>query len=345
MLLKMETAMGRTRVRSATLTAGWAGMLMGILLIAAPADSQDRAAGPWWPHPIWGADDEAGGSNWITPDLVLRAAKLVETGKVYELGQVYEQGMPLFGQRTYSLTIPGSPTGGPFGDNKLVYHDEFLCGEIGQIGTQFDGPGHIGTRMQMGDGTVQDVYYNGFTGDEIAGAYGLQKLGIENIKPFFTRGILIDIAGLKGVDALDHGYEVTLADVREALTRQGIEESGIDSGDALFFRYGWSKHWTDPDKYNTDPPGIGLEVAAWLVERQPSMIGSDQWTTEVVPNPDSTLAFPVHQEIINKAGIWNLENMVYDGLVEDGVDEFLFIFTPIRFKGATGSPARPIAIR
>ena len=65
----------------------------------------------------------------------------------------------------------------------------------------------------------------------------------------------------------------------------------------------------------------------------------------MVPNPNPTLEFPVHQEIITKAGIWNLENMVYDDLVEDGVSEFLFIFTPMRFKGATGSPARPIAIR
>jgi kynurenine formamidase len=337
--------MRRARARSWNLVAAIVAAFIVPLFLGEPALSQDREAGPWWPHPIWGPDDQAGGSNWITPEVVLRATQLVTTGKVYELGQIYEAGMPLFGQRTFALTIPGAPTGGPFGDNMLVYHDEFLCGEIGQVGTQFDGPGHIGTRMQMGDGTVQDVFYNGFTEDEIANAYGLKKLGIENIKSFITRGVLIDIAGLYGVDALDHGYEVTVADVRGALARQGMQESELQSGDALFFRYGWSKHWTDADKYNTDPPGIGLEVAAWLVERQPSMIGSDQWTTEVVPNPDPTLVFPVHQEIINKAGIWNLENMVYDGLVEDGVSEFLFIFTPMRFKGATGSPARPIAIR
>ncbi len=320
-------------------------ILSALYLVASPAMAQDRASGPWWPHPTWGADDEAGGSNWITPEVIVRAAQLVTTGKVYELGQVYEQGMPLFGQRTYTLKIPGAPTGGPFGDNQLVYHDEFFCGEIGQIGTQFDGPGHVGTRMQMADGSTQDVFYNGFTESEIAGAYGLQHLGVENIKPFFTRGILIDIAGQKGVSALDHSYEVTVADVRAALKRQGMSEEDIEPGDALLFRYGWSEHWTDEDKYNTNPPGIGMEVAAWRVEQQPSMIGSDQWTTEVTPNPDSTQVFPVHQELITKNGIWNLENMVYDSLIEDEVYEFLFVFTPIRFAGATGSPARPIAIR
>ncbi len=136
-----------------------------------------------------------------------------------------------------------------------------------------------------------------------------------------------------------------LEDVRAALKRQGMSEEDIEPGDALLFRYGWSEHWTDEDKYNTNPPGIGMEVAAWLVEQQPSMIGSDQWTTEVTPNPDSTQVFPVHQELITKNGIWNLENMVYDSLIEDEVYEFLFVFTPIRFAGATGSPARPIAIR
>ena len=244
------------------------------------------------------------------------------------------------------MFIPGAPTGGPFGkNNMLMYNDEFLCAEIGQVGTQFDGLGHIGTRMTMADGTEQDVFYNGYTTDEIKGAYGLQKLGIEHVRNFFTRGILIDIAGYKGVETLEHSYEVTVADVEGALEKQGMAESSIREGDALFFNYGWSRLWTNPEKYNTNPPGIGLEVGAWIVEKNASMIGSDQWTTEVVPNPDPDKEFPVHQELIVKNGIFNLENMVFEELVEDGVYEFLFVLAPIRFKGATGSPGRPIAIR
>ena len=315
------------------------------IAVAGDSFAQTREKGPWWPHPIWGAEDQAGGSNWITPEKILEAVQLVKTGKVYELGQVYERGMPLFPGRTYSLFIPGSPTGGPFGDNALVYYDEILTTEIGQVGTQFDGPGHIGIRTTMGDGSVQDLFYNGTPVREMEGSYGLRKLGIENVKPYLTRGILIDIAGQKGVEALDHSYEVTVADVRAALERQGMSEQDLKDGDALFFRYGWSKYWTDAEKYNTDPPGIGLEVAAWVVERNASMWGSDQWNGEVTPNPDPGLGFPVHTELICKHGIWNLENMVFDGLVEDEVYEFLFVFAPIRFKGGTGSPGRPLAIR
>lgn len=316
-----------------------------LLGLSQDGSAQTREKGPWWPHPIWGAGDQAGGTNWITPEKVMEAVNLVTTGKIYELGQVYHRNMPLFGQRTYSMFIPGSPTGLPMGDNRLVYHDELLVAEIGQVGTQFDGPGHIGTRMKMADGTEKDVFYNGYTLDEMRGPYGLQKLGIEHVKPIVTRGILIDIAGYKGVDVLPNSYEVTVEDVRGALGEQGMTETDIKEGDALFFRYGWSKLWTEPDKYNTNPPGIGLAVARWVVDRKASMVGSDQWTTEVVPNPDPNLVFPVHQELITKNGIWNLENMVYDPLVEDGVYVFLFIFTPIRFEGGTGSPGRPIGIR
>ena len=148
--------------------------------------AQTREAGPWWPHPIWGADDQAGGSNWITSAKVLESIKLVTTGKLYELGQLYERGMPGYGERTYSMFIPGAPTYGPIGENALVGNDEFLCAEIGQVGTQFDGPGHVGTRVRMADGTEQDVYYNGFTGDEIYNRYGLQQPGIEKVKPFIN---------------------------------------------------------------------------------------------------------------------------------------------------------------
>lgn len=309
------------------------------------ARAQTRDAGPWWPHPLWGPDDQAGGSNWITPAKIVEAMQLVTTGKAYELGQIYERGMPLFGQRSYSMFTPGWPTGVVRGGNRLVSHEEFLCTEIGQVGTQFDGPGHIGMQIEMADGSMDYVFYNGIPKREMGSNYGLEKLGIESVKPIITRGILIDIAGYKGMARLPNSYEVTVADVRGALARQAIAEASIRHGDALFFRYGWPSLWRDPDAYNTNPPGIGLAVARWVVEHNASMVGSDSWTTEVVPNPDPALVFPVHQELITKNGIFNLENMVFNDLVADGVYEFLFIVTPIRFKGASGSPARPLAIR
>ena len=253
--------------------------------------------------------------------------------------------MPLFGARSYTLYIPGSPTYEPFGSNRLIGHDEFVCAEIGQVGTQFDGLGHIGTRLTMPDGSDRDVFYNGVTVEEMRSGYGLMKLGIEHVKPIITRGVLVDVAGYKGVGTLPESYEVTVEDVRGALARQGLSESDLRPGDAIFFRYGWTVHWEDAARYNENPPGIGLEVAHWIVDRQASMVGSDSWTTEVVPNPDPELAFPVHQVLIPENGIHNLENMDLDEIAEAGVYEFLFIFTPLPLVGATGSPGRPLAIR
>jgi kynurenine formamidase len=282
----------------------------------------------------------------MTPERVAAAVKLVTTGKVYDLGQTYEKSMPLFGDRTFALHIPGGPTyDQPFGTNMLIGNDDFLCTEVGQVGTQFDGLAHIGTRMTMADGSVQDVYYNGFTGDEILGTYGMRELGIETIKPIVTRGILIDLAGYKNVERLPNSYEVTVSDVRGALEKQGLSEDSIDDGDALFFRYGWSQLWSEPDRYNDSPPGIGLDVARWVAARNATMIGSDSWTSEVIPNPNPELVFPVHQELLVKNGIFNLENMRFEELLADQAWEFLFVFSPVPYKGATGSPGRPIAIR
>lgn len=306
---------------------------------------QTQERGPWWPHPIWGPEDQAGASNWITPAKVLEAVALINEGNVYELGHVYERGMPLFGARTYAMFIPSSPTYVGLGANRLIGHDDFLCTEIGNVGTQFDGLGHIGQEVLMADGTTGQVFYNGVSLDEMKSPYGLMKLGIEHVKPIITRGIVIDIAGVKGVEALANSYEVTVADVQAALRRQGMSETDIRQGDALLFRYGWSQYWTDPATYNHNPPGIGLEVARWVAARQVSMVGSDSFTTEVIPNPDPSLAFPVHQELLTKNGIFNLENLRLDQLAADGVFLFAFVFTPVPFKGGVGSPGRPIAIR
>jgi kynurenine formamidase len=313
-------------------------------LAGGPASAQTRDQGPWWPHPVWGKDDRAGSSNWITPERVLAALRLAKTGRVYELGQVYEAGMPLYGDRTYVLTIP-APSGMASGRNRLVSNEELLTTQIGQVGTQFDGPGHIGIRMKMADGSERDVYYNGFTWEEIQGGRGLRELGIENIKPIITRGVLIDVSGYKGVGVLPPTYEVTLADVRGALARQGLREDDLHPGDAIFFAYGWSVNWKNPAVYRASQPGIGLEVARWIVERKPSMVGSDSPGLEVTPNPDPDLVGPVHQELITKNGIWNQENLHFEELVAERAYEFLFVYTPMRFKGATGSPGRPIAIR
>jgi kynurenine formamidase len=100
----------------------------------------------------------------------------------------------------------------------------------------------------------------------------------------------------------------------------------------------------DNAKFNEGEPGIGMGVARWCVDKQLSMVGSDTWATEVVPSPNPDLAFAVHNELITKHGIFNHENLDFGQLLADRVYEFVYVFTPLRIKGATGSPGRPIAI-
>jgi kynurenine formamidase len=288
-------------------------------------------ADTWYPSP-WGPADQRGAANRITPEKVLEAKSLITRGTVYQLGQVYESSMPLFGTRHFSLRIP--QTYGPLGTNRTMYHDEVVSAEIGQVGTQFDGLGHIG---------VGDLFYNGNDRADFSKPDGLTKLGVENVGALVTRGVLVDVPAFKGVARLDGGYEITLADLRGALERQRME---IRSGDVVIVHSGWGSLWNvDNAAFGASAPGVGLEAAQWLVERQVVLVGADTWSMEVVPNPNPDLAFPVHQLLIPRNGIYIFENLRTEELARDRVYEFAFFFAPLKLKGGTGSPANPLAIR
>jgi kynurenine formamidase len=285
----------------------------------------------WYPS-RWGADDQRGAANRLTPAKVLEAKNAITKGVVYQLGHVYEPGMPMFGTRHYSLRIPQAfkmP-----GKNEAVYHDEIISGELGQIGTQFDGLGHLG----MGD-----LFYNGNRRSEFAQAEGLTKLGIENVGAIVTRGVLIDVAKFKGVDQLPPRYEITPADLKGALQRENVQ---IRSGDVVLIHTGWSSLWMkDNAKYGESEPGIGLAAGQMLVDAEVVVVGADTWGVEVMPNPDASLSAPVHQLFLARNGIYLHENLITADLARDSVYEFVYMFAPLRLKGATGSPGNPIAIR
>jgi len=308
--------------------AAGAFVVTAVLLACSSALGQSER---WYPS-RWGADDQRGAANRLTPAKVLEAKNLITKGAVYQLGHVYEPGMPMFGTRHYSLRIPQAfkmP-----GKNEAVYHDEVISGELGQIGTQFDGLGHLG----MGD-----LFYNGNRRSEFAQAEGLTKLGIENVGPIVTRGVLVDVAKFKGVDQLPPRYEITPADLKGALQREGVQ---IRSGDMVLLHTGWSSLWMkDNAKYGDSEPGIGLAAGQMLVDAEVVVVGADTWGVEVMPNPDSSLSAPVHQLFLARNGIYLHENLITADLARDNVYEFVYMFAPLRLKGATGSPGNPIAIR
>src|SRR5262245_43426382 len=168
----------------------------------------------------WGAGDERGSGNLMTPAQVLKAVKLIRTGEVIELGQVLDPAnMPFFPGRQLSIltkrtnVLPQS--------NRRISNEEMVIGEMGQVGTQFDGFSHQG---------IDNGFYNCFKQDQIATRNGFSKLGIENVGALMTRGVLIDVAALKGVEMLPDSYEITVKDLQDALKRQNLT---LQAGDAV----------------------------------------------------------------------------------------------------------------
>ncbi len=296
----------------------------------------------WWPSK-YGPDDERGANNLITPEVIMAALKIPKTGQVYKLAKPYTNHMPLPWGRTYSLTIPGIPTGGPFGKQGIVLNDEFLVAEIGQVGTQFDGLGHIGLRDK--DGVYR--WYNGvhFHENSAANAHGLKKLGPEKHGPYITRGVLIDVAGLKGVKSMKKGEVITVDDIETCIKKAGI--APIKKGDAVLFNTGWIELWEGDEKvYDAGEPGVGIKAIKYLAEKDVSIVGADTWgALDVVPGEDPDYPFPSHSYLECVNGIGQLQNLDLRELAKDKVYEFLFIFAPIPLEGATGSPVAATAIR
>jgi len=303
-----------------------------VLVVLVAAATVARGQSDRWYPSRWGAADQRGAANRITPAKVLEAKNAIQKGQIYQLGHVYEAGMPMYGTRHYSIRIPQAfPMPGK---NQAVYHDEEISGELGQIGTQFDGLGHLG---------IGDLFYNGNKRSEFAQAEGLTKLGIENVGAIVTRGVLIDVAKFKGVEQLAPTYEITVADLKGALQKQNVQ---IRSGDVVLIHTGWSSLWMkDNTKFGATEPGIGVAAAQFLVDAEVVVVGADTWGVEVMPNPDASLSAPVHQLFLARNGIYLHENLITAELARDNAYEFMYSFAPLRLKGATGSPGNPIAIR
>jgi len=312
-----------------------------ILLL--PADSHSQTSDDvWWPSK-WGEEDGAGASNLVNAETVLAAKQLIRRGEIFELGRVYERDMPMRGERVFTQRISATTGPRPERVSPLVARVEYVCTELGQVGTQVDGLGHVSIRTSMSPNEVR--FYNGFLERDVVSNSGLRHVGIENMKPLFTRGVLIDVARQKG-RMLESGEEILLEDFVQALAAQDMSLDDIHAGDVVLINTGWGRLWkVDNDRYNDGAPGIGMQVAQWLIERDIVMVGSDTWNTEVQPHPDPDFNYSVHNELLTKSGIYIQENLYLEELSANDTFEFAFVYNRVPLKGATGSPGSPIAIR
>jgi kynurenine formamidase len=346
------------------LTAGFAVLLSSSVVAANnPVDEN------WWPSEF-GAEDQRGAVNYITPEKRLAAVKLVKQGRTLTLGMPYHNGMPLVPGRTYSLSIPGAgqPMHGPApwqGEEfKHTFNDEFLVSELGQVGTQFDGLAHPMIQVHDQSGWKDGNYmYNGRRLEDYGHGRGMQVNGVEHAAEagFFTRGIMLDIPLLKGVERLEKGFEITLADFQEALQKQGIEDAS--QGDVVLIRTGWIQLWKSyldatgriigsadeveaaNREFMSGEPGVSAELCDYLAQRKISMLVTDQGAVEPLGGAHQSAGEPFgycHMNLLVRRGIYLFESIDMEGLAKEKAYEFLFTWAPLKLVGATGSPGNPI---
>jgi kynurenine formamidase len=287
----------------------------------------------------WGQDDERGTVNFITPDKLVAAAALVRRGVVFDLGIPFDaKGPQPRGIRVnpiHTMSATGANQEWPGG---YRYADDYVTMPL-QCASQWDALSHV---------FYDDQLYNGYP-SSMVDVGGANRNSIDKMaKGIVGRGVLIDIALLKGVESLEAGYVITPSDLDEASSRQGVE---VGSGDIVLVRTGWRNVFTssgDPDAFmRHGEPGIGLATCEWLHDREVAAIGCDNYAVEVVPSEADTL--PVHLILIRDMGmtlgeIFDFEELSAD-CASDGIYDFFFTAPPIKFTKAVGSPINPLAIK
>jgi kynurenine formamidase len=294
----------------------------------------------------WGADDEKGATNYITPQIIAKAAKLVKKGKVISLMTGLDRSAPLLrGAFDHSFTMTSSdtvlrspilPPGLQVNDDQIVTPTHFT--------THWDALGHF---------AWEDVHYNGFWAGGLASIVGVEHLGIQELSSTLVgRGVLLDIAKYKGVERLEPGYAITPRDLDGAAAREGVE---VRSGDILVVRTGhlawwYSLIWDKSEFWKKGEPGMSETSVPWLHKKEIAAIALDNIAAEVSPHehPEGRM-FPFHIEALRNLGIiigelWSLEELAAD-CAQDKVYEFFLVAPPLKITNGVGSPINPMAIK
>lgn len=282
----------------------------------------------------WGPEDQRGALNHITPEAVTRAARLVRSGQVVSLAQPLSPRTPIPAHRAGIQHFLGRDGG------------DYAAGARRPGGFQFAEdtvvmPLHIGTHIDaLCHAWYDDQLYNGFPGAGTRSTSGAAHCGIDRMGPIASRGVLLDVAALRG-GPLPGGASIGRAELERAARAGGVEPG---PGDIVLIRTGWfeSVGHAQGVSFNEEP-GLDLEAGLWLAERGVAVVGADNFAIEAIPFPAGTV-FPVHQRLIRDFGIPLLEGLVLKPLADTGRTEFMFAASPLPVTGGTGSPISPMAI-
>ena len=289
----------------------------------------------------WGDDDQRGTLNFITPDAVRRGVATVRRGVTFSLAIPFDENGPQTGaipgrinpRRT--MTAVNAPfTGDP--SDFTTSDDAFEMGA--QAATHWDALAHVG---------YEGLLYND-TPDAVVTDAGAARLGIEQYGPIVTRGVLLDIARLLGVEYFEDAHVITDDDLSTAERQAGVS---VERGDILLVRTGqmeWLRRG-DKHRFNDPSPGIGVAAIEYLHDKEVAAVATDTLVFEVWPCEDPAALLPVHMIDLRDLGLvqgqlWNLDELAAD-CAADGVHEFLLAATPLPLTHGLGGPVAPTATK
>ena len=203
---------------------------------------------------------------------------------------------------------------------------------------------HSGTHIDALCHQAEDLRL--FGGQEVNGSVqtsrGFTALGAETIEPLLTRGVLLDIARLRGVERIRVGSPMQRDELEEAADNQGVT---IGEGDVVLVRTGNGAIWREPEVY-LQAGGMSAGASSWLAEKGVRAVGADNvaWDEVGGVDPDFQVALPGHMILLVRHGIYIIENLFLEELAQEQCYEFRFICLPLKLQGATGSPVRPVAV-
>jgi kynurenine formamidase len=325
-----------------SLAVGFTAVLLG----STPAAFAQSDCSKIVPASPWGPNDQTGATNRVTAAVTKAAAAEIQEGKVVPMSYPLVDGVPLFGSR-FTKTILTATTlapGAAIGENQLTYMEDTWLSQS-HVGTHLDGMGHIGRK---------DCYYNQTPMGKYITQNYMTKLGLEHLKSFATRGVLIDVVKVHKAagklksnpackqDCLDGGTVITAADLQAGLK---MYNATLREGDIVVVHTGWGHLFeqfpAQNATYNKAEPGLGKEAANWLVQQKVVAVGADTWAVEVIPGEDAKEAFIVHNILLTDNGIHIIENVRTDLMAEEasksGRATFFFNMTVPRAVGMTGN--------
>ena len=290
----------------------------------------------------WGPEDEIGRLNWMTSETTAALLAEVDGSRIFDLSVEYFVGMPSWttaGDPPFQIWMTHTPQGSVVDDATGVgaaAHETYsYCSDaismFTHIGTHIDTLNHMG---------FCGMFWNGWKVDEHLGSRGWTRGGAENFPPIIARGVLLDVAALHDVECLPDDFVVGPAELKGAAERAGLE---FRRGDVVLIRTGRMTRWPQPDFLAGPIPGIDLAGARYLCEEAGAMvIGADTAALEAFPGEPGFL--PVHCYMFATAGAPIMEVVNLEELAAEGLSTFAFVALPMRLRGATGAPLRPIAM-